>query len=203
MPRRAVASVLLPRTPAELLALALFGPTLLYNLAMYWLRPATFRAWWTPIDDAVLLGAVPWPWVVPALAGLGVRGVVNTCAEYAGPRRAYSAYAIEQLHVPTTDFQPPSLADVVAAVDFMLAYANRRERVYCHCKAGRGRSATVALCYLIRRYGVSPEEAQRRLSELRPQVVPDLYRRPVVQEFAASLAPAAPPSNQIIVSSRF
>ena len=128
--------------------------------------------------------------------------MVNTCAEYAGPRRAYASYGIEQLHVPTTDFQPPALEDVVAAVDFMLAHAERRQRVYCHCKAGRGRSATVALCYLIRRYGWSPEEAQRRLSELRPQVVPDLYKRPVVEQFAASLSASLPPTP-IIVSSRF
>jgi len=45
----------------------------------------------------------------------------------------------------------------------------------------------VAICWLISHLKLTPEEAQRKLSELRPQVDRDLATRPEVVEFCASL----------------
>ena len=39
-----------------------------------------------------------------------------------------------------------------------------------HCKAGRGRSTTLVLCYLIRQMRMSPEEAYAFVQAKRPQV---------------------------------
>ena len=39
-----------------------------------------------------------------------------------------------------------------------------------HCKAGRGRSTTLVLCYLIRQMQMSPEEAYAFVQAKRPQV---------------------------------
>ena len=44
---------------------------------------------------------------------------MNTCEEYAGPIEAYAAAGIEQLRIPTTDFHPPTLADIERAVEFI------------------------------------------------------------------------------------
>jgi atypical dual specificity phosphatase len=123
---------------------ALFYPTLGWNMLLG--RTLQVRRWWDEIDEHVLMGAFPFPRDVPRLAAAGVRGVVNTCRESAGPLLAYQAAGIRQLHIPTIDFHPPVFDDILRAIEFIDDHVARGERVYVHCKAGRGRSATVVLC---------------------------------------------------------
>jgi atypical dual specificity phosphatase len=165
-----------------LLAYLLFYPTLWWNIVLCLIFPR--RRWWDWIDDQVLLGALPFPKDVPRLKALGIGAVVNTCREYAGPLEAYKLAEIEQLRVPTVDFLPPSLADVRLGVAFMQQQLARGRKVYVHCKAGRGRSATIVLCYLVAK-GLAPEDAQRLLRQKRPQVLPTLFKRKVVKDFTA------------------
>ncbi len=158
----------------------------------------------------MLLGALPSAQHVPLLHAEGVRAVVNTCDEYPGPTSAYAAHAITQLHVRTVDYTAPSMAHIEQAVEYMLAAAQRRQRVYgrvplcvcvpraltrvpVHCKAGRGRSATVVICYLMRRHGMLARDAQLLLLRVRPHVSRHLYRRAVVLAYERKLAqPQAP-----------
>ena len=157
-----------------------FYPTYMWNVLIN--RVLRLRDWWNWIDDDVLLGARPEARDAVSLKNLGITGVVNTCEEYSGPQDAYAQTGIEQLHLPTTDFVPPSYEDVVRGVAFIDAHIRRGGKVYIHCKAGRGRSATVAICYLIAR-GHTPESGQKLLQEKRPQVVRTLASREVVQRF--------------------
>jgi atypical dual specificity phosphatase len=118
----------------------------------------------------------------------GVQAVVNTCEEYAGPVDEYLQHGIEQLHIPTTDFTHPRIEDVERAVEFIQEHVQRGQTVYIHCKAGRARSATVAMCWLIKYRGLTPAQAQQQLLRCRPHVNPSLTERPVVQAFAQKLA---------------
>lgn len=79
----------LPRPMARLL----FWPTLLWNMLLG--RVLRVRHWWDRVDDHVILGALPLSRDVPRLAAEGVRAVVNTCEEYAGPVDAYARAGIE------------------------------------------------------------------------------------------------------------
>lgn len=158
-----------------------FYPTLIWNMLLgRWLK---VRNWSDRIDPALILGALPLESDVQGLAEQGVTGVVNTCEEYAGPQEAYQKHRITQLRVPTTDFAHPTLDSVNRAVDFIDRQAEAGGTVYVHCKAGRARSATVALCWLVRRYGMTPEQAQSLLLEKRPHVNRLVYARPVVKAF--------------------
>jgi atypical dual specificity phosphatase len=156
-------------------------PTLYYNQALCAVLP--WRHWWDWIAPDVLLGALPFASSVQALSDLEIRGVVNTCAEYAGPLDAYARAGIEQLHIPTVDFTPPTLEDCQRAVAFIEAQHAEGRKVYLHCKAGRARSATVALCWLIATRGLTPEQAQAHLLRYRPHVKRGLERRAVVRAF--------------------
>lgn len=170
----------------RLKARLVFYPTLVWNMLLgRWLR---VRNWWDRIDDTLIVGAMPMVSDVAELAGEGVVGVVNTCDEYAGPDEAYQQYGIEQLRVPTVDFTHPSLESVTRAVDFMERVTANGGTVYVHCKAGRARSATVAMCWLIKHRGMSPEEAQTLLLQKRPHINRHVYARPVVREFARTIA---------------
>ncbi|MEC9091351.1 MAG: dual specificity protein phosphatase family protein [Planctomycetota bacterium] len=146
-------------------------------------RVFTFRNWWDEADPGLLLGARPSPNDAEQLAQLGVTGVVNTCDEYKGPKSTYAKLKIEQLYIPTIDFTHPRIEDVEAAVEFITSHVNQGGRVYVHCKAGRARSATVAICWLIGFRKMDPAEAQNHLVRIRHQVNRRLLSRPVVQEF--------------------
>lgn len=145
-----------------------------------WLK---VRNWWDEVDDDIVLGAFPFASDVDELAKIGVKAVVNTCEEYAGPVEEYEKHGIEQFRMPTVDFTHPSLEDVTAAVAFIESHVAKGHRVYIHCKAGRARSATVAICWLIKSRQVSKEEGQQILNSARPHINQRLGERPVVIEF--------------------
>lgn len=169
----------------RLYARSVFYPTLAWNFSLA--RILRVRDWWNRIDPHVIVGAYPFARDAAAMHEAGVRAVVNTCEEYPGPVEEYEKLGIEQLWIPTTDFTHPRLEDVTRAVEFVQRHAESGETVYIHCKAGRARSATVALCWLMKYRGLTMEEGQAKLLEMRPHVNPRLTERPVVQEFADSL----------------
>lgn len=160
---------------------ALFPPTFAWNYCLA--RVLGLRHWWDPVTDHVILGALPLRRDVPKLAELGVRGVINMCREYRGPVREYQRFGIEQLRLPTVDFTPPSLADIQRGVDFLNQMTTHGKTVYVHCKAGRARSATIVLCWLVHSGRMSPEQAQAHLLQVRPHVNAHLLERSVVRSF--------------------
>ncbi|KAJ7544462.1 hypothetical protein O6H91_09G080000 [Diphasiastrum complanatum] len=130
-------------------ARVLFYPTLLYNVMRNTFE-AEFR-WWDQIDQFLLLGAVPFPRDVLRLKSIGVQAVVtlNEPYETLVPTSMYKDHGINHLVIPTRDYLfAPSFADIQLAVAFINEHAERGEVTYVHCKAGRGRSTTVVLCYL-------------------------------------------------------
>ena len=62
----------------------------------------------------------------------------------------WSASGVDQYWHSTIDFQPPSLASISAGIKIIDAAKQRRHGVYVHCKAGKGRSAIVVACYLMK-----------------------------------------------------
>lgn len=159
----------------------IFVPTLAWNFLLA--RVLRLRRWWDEIDRHVIMGAFPFSFDVPRMAQAGIGAVVNTCEEYAGPIAAYRQAGIEQLRIPTVDFTPPTLEDVEKGVAFMQQQIAQGRGVYVHCKAGRARSGTVVLCYLIAAKGMTPEQAQQQILRHRPHANPRLFRRSVVLEF--------------------
>lgn len=170
---------------SRLYATIVFYPTLGWNMLLG--RVLKVRNWWDRIDPHVIVGAFPFAGDVAGMHAAGVRAVVNTCEEYAGPQNAYAKYGIEQLRIPTTDFTHPKLDDVQKAVDFVQEHVEKGDTVYIHCKAGRARSATVALCWLMKYRGMSMHKGQAELLKARSHVNNKLTERPVVQAFAEDL----------------
>ncbi len=167
---------------SRIYAKTVFYPTLGWNFLLG--RILKVRRWWDAIDPNVIVGAYPFARDVKGLYQEGVRGVVNTCEEYEGPQAQYDEHGIEQLRIPTTDFTHPKLDDVRRAVEFVQQHAGNDDKVYIHCKAGRARSATVAICWLIKYRNMSMPDAQAELLRHRPHINRHLTDRPVVQEFA-------------------
>ncbi|KAH7862568.1 hypothetical protein Vadar_006545 [Vaccinium darrowii] len=150
---------------------ALFYPTLLYNVVRNKIQ-SEFH-WWDRVDEFILLGAVPFPADVPCLKELGVSGVVtlNEPFETLVPTSLYHTYNIDHLVIPTRDYLfAPSYGDICKAVNFIHENASSGKTTYVHCKAGRGRSTTIVLCYLVEHKQMTPDAAYDFVRSIRPRV---------------------------------
>ncbi|KAJ4832761.1 hypothetical protein Tsubulata_019805 [Turnera subulata] len=163
----------------------LFYPTLLYNVFRNKIQ-SEFR-WWDEVDQYLLLGAVPFPKDVPRLKQLGVGGVItlNEPYETLVPSSLYRAHGIEHLVIPTRDYLfAPSFVDISRAVDFIHKNACCGRTTYVHCKAGRGRSTTIVLCYLVEYKRMSPIAALEYVRSRRPRVLLAPSQWKAVQEYS-------------------
>ncbi|RVW38251.1 putative dual specificity protein phosphatase DSP8 [Vitis vinifera] len=173
----------------------LFYPTLLYNVFRNKIQ-AEFR-WWDEVDQFLLLGAVPFPKDVPRLKQLGVGGVItlNEPYETLVPTSLYHAHEIDHLVIPTRDYLfAPSFVDISRAVDFIHSEqfffdftsaknASSGRTTYVHCKAGRGRSTTIVLCYLVEYKHMTPAAALEYVRSRRPRVLLAPSQWKAVQEY--------------------
>ncbi|WOL14615.1 dual specificity protein phosphatase DSP8 [Canna indica] len=163
----------------------LFYPTLVYNVLRNKMQ-AEFR-WWDQIDQFILLGAVPFPKDVPRLQQLGVRGVItlNEPYETLVSSNIYKVHGIDHLVIPTRDYYfAPSCVDICRAVDFIHRNASQGRTTYVHCKAGRARSATIVICYLIEYKNMTPMGALEYVRSRRPRVLLAPSQWQAVQEYS-------------------
>ncbi|XP_010539387.1 PREDICTED: putative dual specificity protein phosphatase DSP8 isoform X2 [Tarenaya hassleriana] len=163
----------------------LFYPTLLYNLVRFKLE-SEFR-WWDRIDQYLLMGAVPFRKDVLRLKRLGVGGVItlNEPHETLVPSSLYREHGMEQLVIPTRDYLfAPSVSEISRAVDFIHKNSLSCKSTYVHCKAGRGRSTTVVLCYLIQHKNMTPTTAFEYVRSIRPRVLLHPSQRKVVEDYS-------------------
>ena len=147
-----------------------FYPTLLYGL----LRTSPRRRWYDRIDDKVILGALPFhKTAITLVSKENISGVVTLNESYElryfCPNKCeWNLLGVQQLHIPTVEYSDaPSLSKIEKALDFI---NNNSSSVYVHCKAGRSRSATIVVCYLIKQYKMTSEEAIQFVKERRPHV---------------------------------
>jgi protein-tyrosine phosphatase len=87
---------------------------------------------------------------------------------YVSDQQLWTRNHVRHLRLPTLDFSNPQLESLVRGVEFLRCIRQERRTAYIHCKAGRQRSANLAACYLIDTYGVTPDEAARRIQSIRP-----------------------------------
>lgn len=181
---------LLPAEVRYFLTLIAFWPTVVMNRLYCWLWPHK-RQLWNRVSEHAILGSAPF--LHREVAHLyhkeGVRRVVNCCREW-NPHAAglYPAMGIQQLWVPTIDFDAPRLQDLVAAAAFIAAGAAAEECVYVHCKAGRGRSTCVVLAYFILYRGMSAREADAAVRAAGRTHISKKWHLPVMRELEAMAA---------------
>ncbi|KAF4744061.1 Phosphatidylglycerophosphatase and protein-tyrosine phosphatase 1, partial [Perkinsus olseni] len=159
----------------------LFWPTFAWNYLLY-IR--SNDDWYStiaelPTGGKLLLGPAP---VFASMRETlveqaGVSVFVSTLdRDFAGP-------SVESRSFPMTDFVSPDLPTVEAAVDYIDEQLEAGKSVYVHCKAGKGRSGTIVICWLMKHFRMTPEDAQAYLAKARPQILKVLYKREVVREY--------------------
>ena len=155
-----------------------FLPSLALNVV---LERTTPRTWWNRIDSKVVLGALPFrgEHAKNIVEKENVKGVVSMKEDYelaffSNQKPEWNAIGAYFLQLPTTDiFEAPSQEKLHDGVKFInsICDKNPQSSIYVHCKAGRTRSATLVGCYLIEKYGMTPEEAVSLMVKKRPHVL--------------------------------
>ncbi|EAL71055.1 phosphatidylinositol phosphatase [Dictyostelium discoideum AX4] len=139
------------------------------------------------LDDNVYLGAMPMGSDVTLLFyKYKINSIVNLCDEYQGPTQHYTQYGMQQLYVPVVDHFEPDVEIIEKSIQFILKQIELGNRVYIHCKAGRGRSGAIAICWIAYSRRVSLEVAQKILLEKRKIVRKQLYKQKNVNQYYSS-----------------
>lgn len=164
--------------PTSLIRLSYY-PSVAINRLM-----CALRLWnqWDWVDPFLLLGAVPARRHIRRLADLGVTAIVNMCKEFPGHLDEMDACRMDHFHLPTLDYHCPNADLLLRGVRFIQERAARGLKTFLHCKAGQGRSATLAVCYLMADRGISAAEAFAAVKAVRPHIVRNLHARAPVLE---------------------
>lgn len=174
----------------------LFETTILYTIHRY----QGDLSWWnTILDDRLVLGALP---LENHLAGLkeekisSVLSMVENFELQPGvvhpiDPACWSNEGINWLQVSTPDFRTLSQETIERGVEFVKAQIDAGKKVYVHCKAGVGRSATIVTAYLLK-YGKKPDgnpfsdfdEVYAYIQDKRPQVKLNNRLQKAIKEYA-------------------
>lgn len=134
------------------------------------------------VAPGILVGRRPGARELPANVAI----VVDLCAELgelpgivAGQR---------YLAIPTLDATSPTPAELVRAVDEVLAAIAGGGNAFIHCAFGHGRSATVAAAVLVRRGDATLETVEAMMKARRPRIGLNAIQRGALAE-ANRLAP--------------
>ncbi|MFM2210389.1 MAG: hypothetical protein RIQ96_2032 [Pseudomonadota bacterium] len=119
----------------------------------YWLWPGRLLAG----EHPGYCGADALPGRLRALADIGIACFVDLSAP-GDPVPGYEPLSARRVAHPITDFGVPSV-EAMRAIQADIAQALRSgQRVYLHCRAGIGRTGTVAAVWLVEQ-GLAPDQA--------------------------------------------
>lgn len=158
---------------------AAFYPALWFNRAMCSIGLWEQANWVTP-DLAI--GSLPSATDLRNLAAQGVTAVVNMCEEYAGDDKTLTSLGMRQLRLPTLDYHCPEESHLLEGIRFIDARIADGGKVLVHCKAGRGRSAIMILCYLIAARKIPAADSLLILKKARPQHARGIERHEAVRQ---------------------
>ena len=81
------------------------------------------------------------------------------------------------------DHFEPSLESLEAAVKFIQEHKSRGEKVYVHCKAGHGRAASIALCWMMTENPAASASDVNALLRSKRKVRSTLYKQKNICQF--------------------
>lgn len=157
--------------------------SLLTNIVRHAIAPQRW-SWWSPITPQIILGAIP-------LKNKGdldrlvnqekISAVLTVLQPFEWQTKGlfsvpvtpadWQAHGIPHLQIVATDLEPLTQEQIEQGVEFIHQQVKQGKRVYVHCKAGRGRSASIVVCYLLK-YGdfATVDEAIAFVQQRRRQI---------------------------------
>ena len=139
--------------------------------------------WWTPVTQEIILGAIPLDHHLLHLRENRVTHLITLLEPFEQrpglvtplSETRLLQHGIKRTTIPTQDFSPVEATHIANCVGLLHDQSKAGNKTYVHCKAGRGRSATIVVAYLLR-HGIdgqifsSAREAYAYLKKIRPQI---------------------------------
>jgi protein-tyrosine phosphatase len=165
------------------------------SLAYTKLNPS--NAWWTKIAPFnIYLGALPLKneGHLDDIVALGVTDVLSMVEDFELEdgwfnqpikRADWEDNGIVVKHIQAIDFLPLKQEEIEEGVEYLNASLQEGRTVYVHCKAGRGRSASIVISYLMKYEGLSFDEAFAFVKEQRPHINLNQQQRQAIFDYFA------------------
>lgn len=77
-------------------------------------------------------------------------------------------YDLENYFLKTDDYDAPTIDEIHKVVDYIENKIEENRPVLVHCAAGKGRTGTILAAFLIKKDGMTPNEAVTKLRLMRP-----------------------------------
>lgn len=142
----------------------------------------TSNAWWSKIEPLNLyLGAIPLKnqGHLEQIAELGITDVLSIVEDFEladgwvnspAKKEDWEALGVQVKQIPAVDFYPLTQQEIQEGIEHLHTLLQEGKTVYVHCKAGRGRSATIVIAYLMKYHGLSFEQAFSTIKEARSAI---------------------------------
>lgn len=145
---------------------------------MYECYLVTVLSGYSCVDDHLCFGSMP---TDDELAEISRKFDLIVALEY--PEYDASTVKNKLVELYTPDFRAPCLLEVHDVLRRIEDVVNHGGKVFVHCHSGMGRSGTLAAMYLIYRYGIDPEDAIRRVRDVRPGSIETIEQELAVREY--------------------
>ncbi|XP_014273631.1 dual specificity protein phosphatase 23 isoform X1 [Halyomorpha halys] len=87
------------------------------------------------------------------------------------PPFEYFPFNFRWTPIDVLEFEPPTMDQIVAFINTCKVAFFNKEPLAVHCRLGRGRSGTMAACYLVNFYNARPERAVTTIRMLQPGAI--------------------------------
>ena len=88
------------------------------------------------------------------------------------------------LHLYVEDYKVPSIQKMDSTVQFIENEIKLKRPVMVHCAAGRGRTGTILAAYLLKKEKLSPEQAIKKVREIRPGSIQTRIQEKSIYEYS-------------------
>jgi len=138
----------------------------------------------------IFMGGLPYPGIASRLKHkYNVTRIINCCEESPGPIHIYAKEGIEQLRLYCIDYCDVPLERIAQGVQWMHEQLTSGHNVYVHCKAGKGRAATIVVAYLARfDFNSDAEAANKHVKERRRVAIATVHARPDLKAYLRQAA---------------
>ena len=159
----------------------------------------TQRNWWNKIEPYnIYLGAIPLDSVGHGdkIIDMGVHSILCLLEDFELDERIldvpvqharWREAGLCVRHIKAVDFNPLKREEIKAGIAFLVQESEMGHTVYVHCKAGRGRSATIVVGFLMETENLTLEGAIDVVKYYRPEINLNTYQRQALIEYAASM----------------
>lgn len=147
------------------------------------------RPWWSDIDENIILGALPHHEKdhLQKLKNKNVKGVITLNTNYElSPSivgnpvtpEDWKNKSIIHKQIKIEDRTCPSLSSINESLEFInnIISNHKNSKIYVHCKAGKGRSVVIVLCYLMKKNSWNLSQALDFLKTKRKHIHPNQYQ---------------------------